>query len=51
MPDDKKRLTVSITDETLKSIKHLAIEQEITISEIVEDLLKDYIHKNSLDKV
>jgi predicted transcriptional regulator len=41
----RKPFTTSLPEELTKKIKHIAVEQAKTYSEIVEEALRDYVEK------
>lgn len=43
----KTRLTISIDEELVKKLKHLAIDEGKTVSDIIEDLVKGLLRKRS----
>lgn len=42
---EKRKLTLSIEEKLIKQIKHICIEEDTTISDLVSDYIKA-IHKN-----
>lgn len=45
MSEEKAHLSVRVPKELLKELKHLAIEKEITVTEIVIPLLEEYLRQ------
>lgn len=45
MKQEKKYMTVKVKRETWKKARKLAIEKEITFSQLVEEALNDYLNK------
>lgn len=43
----KKRFTTTLDEELLKKLRILAVQQDKSISEILEELIKTYLLENS----
>lgn len=49
MNSNKQRLTVDLDKIAHKKLKHVAVEKEVSISKIVEELILDYLMKFKTD--
>ena len=49
-PKNKKNTSLRLDKQTLKALKIHAIENETSIQNLIESLIKDYLKKQSRDK-
>lgn len=46
MADDKAHLSVRIPKQLMKDLKIIAIQKDITVTEIIIPLVKEYVEEN-----